>query len=93
MTNIDFTQLNAVDRKKVKEAIEEGAGLMRIQKDKGEQIKDIIDMMTEFGISKKLGRQAITIHHKDNYAETTQANAVLELLMETVFDTNGNSIA
>ena len=88
----DFVQLNADDRKKVKDAIDEACGFKRIQQDKAEQIKDTIDYIADFGVSKKLARQAINIRFKDNYTEMTADASHLELFYETVFDTNGNSI-
>lgn len=87
----DFLQLSADDRKKVKDAIDEACGLKRIQQDKTEQIKDIIEYISEYGIPKKLARQAINIRFKDNYMETTTEASHLELFYETVFDTNGSS--
>lgn len=85
LDNTDFVPSDPAIRKQVKDAILEAAGLKRLQQDKADQIKDIVDMLyDDHGIPKKTSRKAIMIVHKDNYAETTVENTMLEVFMENV---------
>lgn len=85
----EFLHLNEDQRKKVRDALEEAAGLMQMIKDKRDQIKDIIDYAhDESGITKKTLRQTATVRHKNNYLEAAAAASELELVYETLYDTN-----
>lgn len=79
------------DRKKIKDAIIEASGLKQMQKDKGDQIKDIIDYVhSEYHIPKKLIRQTINTFWKQDYAEATRESAMFELFFENVVETQAS---
>jgi uncharacterized protein (UPF0335 family) len=85
LLDTDFVPSDPAIRKQVRDAIFEAAGLKQIQKDKGDQIKDIVDMLyDDHGIPKKTSRKAIMIAFKDNYQETTVENSMLEVFVENV---------
>lgn len=85
LLDTDFVPSSEDDRKRIKTAIEEASGLKQIQKDKADQIKDIVDFIhDEWSIPKKLIRQMINTFHKNNYPETTTESAMFEVLYENV---------
>ena len=89
MTNFDTTAIpsNTNDRKKIKDAIFEGATLMEKQKYVGESIKDIIDMLhEEYEMPKTLVRKAMRTCHKDNYSEEVAQSAAFEVFYENIMD-------
>ena len=88
MTDIldtNFVPSDPADRKKVRDAIYDAAGLKQIQKDKAAQVKDIVDYLhATYDIPKKTSRKAIMVTFKDNYNETTVENTMLEVFVENV---------
>ena len=85
LLDTNFVPSNPADREKIKSCIIDASGLRQIQKDKADQIKDIVDFLfTEYAIPKKLIRQMITTYHKDNYPEQTTESAMFEVLYENV---------
>ena len=87
LLDTDFVPSDPVERKRLKDAIINASGLMQMQKDKADQVKDAITYMhEEWGISKKIARQLVTTFHKDNYPETTTESAMFEVIYETVME-------
>lgn len=85
LLDTDFVPHSEDDRKRIRDAVQEASGLKQIQKDKADQIKDIVDFIySEWAIPKKLVRQLITTFHKQNYPETTTEAAMFEVLYENV---------
>jgi hypothetical protein len=88
LLDTDFLPQTDDGRKKVRDAVDEACGLKQIVKDKNEQIKDVIDYMhSEFDIPKKIARQMINTRFKDNYLEVSRDHTVLEVVYETIFQT------
>lgn len=86
LLDTDFLPSTEADRNKVRDAIVEACGLKQIVADKNEQIKDVIDYLhAEFEIPKKISRQMINTHFKDNYVDVTRTNTVFEVVYETIF--------
>lgn len=86
LLNTDFLPSDPADRKRIQDAVEEASGLKQIQKDKADQIKDIIDFLyDEFSIPKKISRQMVNTFHKDNYSDVSREHTVFEVTYETIF--------
>jgi hypothetical protein len=86
LLDTDFLPSSEDDRKRVRDAVIEACGLKQIVKDKNEQIKDVVDYLhSEFEIPKKIGRQMINTHFKDNYIDVSRTNTVFEVVYETLF--------
>lgn len=87
MSDIDtsFVPTDPEDKKRIKDAIIEASGLKQIQKDKTDQIKDIVDFIhSEYGIPKKIIRKMIVTFHKQTYIEETTQSTIFEVLYENV---------
>lgn len=88
LLDTDFLPQTEDGRKKVRDAVIEACGLKQIVKDKNDQIKDIIDYMhSEHNIPKKIARQMINTHFKDNYLDVSRDHTVFEVAYETLFQT------
>lgn len=84
-----FIPSNPADKQRIRLAIQEAAGLKQMQKDKGDQIKDIVDTFCEeFNMSKRLFRKMITIQFKGNYSEEAALSAAQEIAWESIMETN-----
>jgi hypothetical protein len=82
---------NADERKRIRDAINEAAGLKQIQKDKADQIKDIVDMLSKtYNLNKRDIRWAITTRFKDNYLEESADFAKREYLYEGIVEPDDN---
>ena len=73
------------DRKKIKRMIEECSGQLQMIDDRKASIKETIAAIHEdYKIPKKVLSKAIQIHHKNNFAETSHDNSVLEMVVEGI---------
>lgn len=91
-TDLNFTvPSNSVDRKKIKDALNEACGLKQMISDKQGQIKDIVDYIyTDYQIPKKTVRKMINTRFKHNYPEVSAESALFEVAYETIMGESDN---
>ena len=86
MSHIDIPSSPA-DRKKIQDALKEGANCLQRQKDEGQSFKDISDMLKEeYTMPTKLTRKIAQAMLKHNFAEVQvdyeNFEAAYEILVE-----------
>lgn len=91
LLDTNFIPSSPDDRKRIKDAILMGSGLMQIIHDKRLEIKDIVDTIADLGVPKKVARKMITTHFKDNYQEVTTEASVFEVAFENIMEAGNQS--
>lgn len=85
LIDTSFIPSDPTERKRMLDCIIDASGLKQIQKDKGEQINDVINYMhDEWNVPKKHARKMINTFFKGNYQEVAADSAAFELYWETI---------
>jgi len=85
---------NPADRKKIRDIFYEMAGLTQIIKDKKEDYKSYVEVLSnEYSIPKKLITKVAKIVYDHNYDDINEEHSAIELLYEGIMETNVKSDA
>ena len=84
---------NAIDRKKIKDALHEISGSMTRTEAEKDLIKEIVNnLSTEFQLSKKTISKMARIYHKQNFQEEQAEYSDLEELYMNIMEETNNSV-
>ena len=84
---------NAVDRKKIKDALHEISGSMTRTEAEKDLIKEIVNnLSTEFQLSKKTISKMARIYHKQNFQEEQAEYSDLEELYMNIMEETNNGV-